>query len=130
MQNKTFKGFLKPCRIKNIQQKPSKWVPFSFRNVVFFIIFALGDQNGPKGRPRHQNGAKKRAQGPQKTPTSHQKGRLWGPKRTKREAKAPSRTQKTSQQSSQRSSRHKSHPKGRPRRQNRPKQRHNRRPKQ
>ena len=104
-----------------------KWISVSFRNLTCSTFFALGSQTGPQGRPRHQNGTKKRAQGPQKTPTSHPKGRPWGPKRTKREAQAPKRTQKMSQKSSQSSSRHKSHPKGRPRRQNLPTQRHDRR---
>ena len=91
----------------------------------FFHLFALGSQTGPQGRPRHQNGAKKRAQASQKMPKSHPKGRLWGPKcppgrpghpkrrrkvvtefkssqkSSKREAQRPTFTQKTSQKSSQ-----------------------------
>ena len=43
-----------------------KWVTFSFRSLTFSIFFALGGQTVPQGRPRYQNGAKKRAQGPQK----------------------------------------------------------------
>ena len=74
-----------------------KWVTCSFQNLTCSTFFALGSQTGPQGRPRHQNGTKKRAQGPQKTPKSHQKWRLWRLKWTQREATAPKRIQKTSQ---------------------------------
>ena len=94
LRNITFYGFRWTCARRRFRpNRPNGTFGGTWETSLF--------RRGPKGRPRHPNGAKRRAQGPQKTPKSHRKGRLWGPKWTQREAKAPKLTHKTSQKSSQ-----------------------------